>query len=239
MRRGLGDKRHFAWLVAAAAALGVLGYAAYTAYTAPDAEDADEDDGQYDDADGGISEHGPASDTSSTGHSPQTPSPSASSLGSSASTPGRTPDRRALVTLSANGILLDGLHVRPSARAIVEHLEGAYRVYVVVRVAQAEDEERVVRVLEDAGVADRRRVLVCQTDEGRAHLVRHLLTAGGVAHAGHVDTDAQVVRRLAPVLRRVVHVAGAQEAPAGPSVECVDSVTQCALYRMAGQGSNH
>ncbi|KAJ1720815.1 hypothetical protein LPJ53_004603 [Coemansia erecta] len=236
MRRGLGDKRQLAWLVAAAAALGVLGYAAYSAYTAHAAEDQDEDDIEYDEA-ADSEGHASVSDTSEVPLFSQYSSPDVLSIASSTDTPLRTLDRRPLVTISANGILLDGPHVRPQARAIIQHLERTYAVYVVVCVAQAEDEERVLHTLEDAGVAGRNHVLFCQTDEGRAHLVRHLLTAGSVTHAGHVDTDAQVVRRLAPVLRRVVYVSdaskGGHELPAGPSVECVDSITQCALYQMA------
>ncbi|KAJ1642753.1 hypothetical protein LPJ64_005427 [Coemansia asiatica] len=63
-------------------------------------------------------------------------------------------------------------------------------------------------------------VLFCQTEEGKAHLVRHLLTLPGstrfvpahpsyVGFAGHADTNGDVVKRLAPVLARIVHVDGA------------------------------
>ncbi|KAJ2368683.1 hypothetical protein IW150_005343, partial [Coemansia sp. RSA 2607] len=185
-------------------------------------------------------EHMSLSDTSEIPLFSQSSSPDVLSIASSTDTPSRTLDRRPLVTISAESILLDGLHVLPQARAIVEHLEHTYAVYVVARVAQTEDTERIIRVLEDARVAQRSRVLFCQTDEGRAHLVRHLLTAGGGAHGGHVDTDAQVVNRLAPILHRVVYVSGASdsahEVPVGPSVERVDSITRSALYRMAGAG---
>ncbi|KAJ1822480.1 hypothetical protein LPJ56_000807 [Coemansia sp. RSA 2599] len=67
---------------------------------------------------------------------------------------------------------------------------------------------------------DRHSVVFCQTEEGKAHLVRHLLTLPGstqftpahasyAGYAGHVETNRDVVARLAPVLRKIVHVDGA------------------------------
>ncbi|KAJ2235300.1 hypothetical protein H4R99_002584 [Coemansia sp. RSA 1722] len=64
----------------------------------------------------------------------------------------------------------------------------------------------------------REQVLFCQTEEGKAHLVRHLLTMQGSTkftqntgykgYVGHVDTNRDVVARLAPVLKKIVHVDG-------------------------------
>ncbi|KAJ1746889.1 hypothetical protein LPJ79_005622, partial [Coemansia sp. RSA 1821] len=58
-------------------------------------------------------------------------------------------------------------------------------------------------------------ILFCQTEEGKVHLARHLLTASSHAasnpaagrYAGYVDTNRDVVARLSQVLHRVVLVA--------------------------------
>ncbi|KAJ1900784.1 hypothetical protein LPJ66_001243 [Kickxella alabastrina] len=71
----------------------------------------------------------------------------------------------------------------------------------------------------DPGALPRNNVLFCQTEEGKSHLVRHLLTLAGATkfssrnatyagYAGYIDTNQDVVHRLAQVLHGVVLVNG-------------------------------
>ncbi|KAJ2295440.1 hypothetical protein IWW55_005447 [Coemansia sp. RSA 2706] len=61
------------------------------------------------------------------------------------------------------------------------------------------------------GILPRANVLFCQTEEGKAHMARHLLTAAPppncAGYAGYVDTNRDVVARLSHVLHTVVLVA--------------------------------
>ncbi|KAJ2713715.1 hypothetical protein H4R19_002107 [Coemansia spiralis] len=66
------------------------------------------------------------------------------------------------------------------------------------------------------GILPRSSVLFCETEEGKIHLARHLLTAEppvaapaalGRGCAGYIDTNRDVIARLAPVLARTVLVA--------------------------------
>ncbi|KAJ2529540.1 hypothetical protein EV175_007364, partial [Coemansia sp. RSA 1933] len=60
-----------------------------------------------------------------------------------------------------------------------------------------------------AAVIPRANILFCQTEEGKQHLVRHLLTLKpptdpAHSYAGYIDTNRDVASRLAMVLRRPV-----------------------------------
>ncbi|KAJ1855482.1 hypothetical protein GGH12_003452 [Coemansia sp. RSA 1822] len=64
------------------------------------------------------------------------------------------------------------------------------------------------------GVLARSHILFCQTEEGKVHMARHLLTAvpgvsgkSSIGYAGYVDTNHDVVARLSQVLHTAVLVA--------------------------------
>ncbi|KAI8318660.1 hypothetical protein GQ54DRAFT_69820 [Martensiomyces pterosporus] len=74
-----------------------------------------------------------------------------------------------------------------------------------------------------SAILPRASILFCQTEEGKSHLVRHLLTLSGsskfrtqqplAAHsgyAGYADTNRDVINHLSSVLRRVVLVSDSQ-----------------------------
>ncbi|KAJ1737401.1 hypothetical protein LPJ72_000508 [Coemansia sp. Benny D160-2] len=101
----------------------------------------------------------------------------------------------------------------------------------------------------ETGAIPRANVLFCQTEEGKQHLVRHLLTlrppcAGGAAshsYAGHIDTNMDVACRLAMVLHSpvvlVAHSGAAAfssssaQPPAIPrNVQIVGDITQSVFF---------
>ncbi|KAJ2655621.1 hypothetical protein IWW48_005448 [Coemansia sp. RSA 1200] len=100
----------------------------------------------------------------------------------------------------------------------------------------------------EIGIIPRANVLFCQTEEGKQHLVRHLLTlkplcGGGSAfhsYAGYVDTNKDVACRLAMVLHSpVVLVAdtdpaafsSSEQIPVIPqNVQIVGDITQSVFF---------
>ncbi|KAJ2765658.1 hypothetical protein IWQ57_004690 [Coemansia nantahalensis] len=80
---------------------------------------------------------------------------------------------------------------------------------------------------ESPGTLPRSHVLFCETEEGKVHLARHLLAADppvphaalGRGCAGYVDTNRDVVARLAPVLSRTVLVAPPPHISPGPLID--------------------
>ncbi|KAJ2836449.1 hypothetical protein FBU31_001367, partial [Coemansia sp. 'formosensis'] len=124
-------------------------------------------------------------------------------------TPIRKKNKRVLA-ISARGIVLESnddddkwsadVRIRSSSALAIRRLLETYEVYLVAVVRSEGDQKRVQEVLESSGA----RVLFCQTEEGKMHLVRHLLTHS--QSGGYMDTNRDVVRRLSQVLSRVVLV---------------------------------
>ncbi|KAJ2160595.1 hypothetical protein GGF46_002138 [Coemansia sp. RSA 552] len=87
----------------------------------------------------------------------------------------------------------------------------------------------VSAILNSPGVLPASHVLFCQTEEGKIHLVRHLLTAqrlpgGRARYAGFIDTNRDVMAKLGQVLHTAVllsdnHIAhiGSGEVPNAPT----------------------
>ncbi|KAJ2400523.1 hypothetical protein GGI23_001979 [Coemansia sp. RSA 2559] len=93
----------------------------------------------------------------------------------------------------------------------------------------------------EAAILPRENVLFCQTDEGKQHLVRHLLTlkpptAQAHTYAGYIDTSRDVASRLATVLRKPVVLVdsstasgSAEELP--KNIQTVGDITQSIFYQ--------
>ncbi|KAJ2354501.1 hypothetical protein GGF43_003227, partial [Coemansia sp. RSA 2618] len=128
------------------------------------------------------------------------------------------------------------IRMRADAVSVLAQLAERYDVFLVAVVHPHPDEQsRILRCLEQSGVltqptagsdvgestvwVDRdgrsstspgilpvSRVLFCQTEEGKMHVVRHLLTASSAGYAGYIDTNRDVVARLSQVLHTCVLV---------------------------------
>ncbi|KAJ2819876.1 hypothetical protein GGI24_004653 [Coemansia furcata] len=125
-------------------------------------------------------------------------------------TPIRKNKNKRVLAISARGIVLESnddgdkwsadVRIRGCSGLAIRRLLETYEVYLVAVVRSEGDQKRVQEVLESSGA----RVLFCQTEEGKMHLVRHLLTHS--QSGGYMDTNRDVVRRLSQVLSRVVLV---------------------------------
>ncbi|KAJ3001543.1 hypothetical protein HKX48_002815 [Thoreauomyces humboldtii] len=77
-------------------------------------------------------------------------------------------------------------------------------IYLITVVTSDEEEEQIRALLDASNLyaygLDVRRVLFCSTEEGKAHVVRH------VDPAVHVDSNDDVIARLAPFIRRIIRV---------------------------------
>ncbi|KAJ2086799.1 hypothetical protein IW138_005426 [Coemansia sp. RSA 986] len=89
-------------------------------------------------------------------------------------------------------------------------------------------------------IIPRTNVLFCQTEEGKQHLVRHLLTLKpqpNPAHtyAGYIDTNKDVASRLAMVLRGPVvlvsNAVSAEDPPLPRNIQIVDDITQSVFFK--------
>ncbi|KAJ2810923.1 hypothetical protein FBU31_007881, partial [Coemansia sp. 'formosensis'] len=110
-------------------------------------------------------------------------------------TPIRKKNKR-MLAISARGIVLESnddddkwsadVRIRSSSALAIRRLLETYDVYLVAVVRSEGDQKRVQEVLERSGA----HVLFCQTEEGKMHLVRHLLTHS--QSGGYMDTNRDV-----------------------------------------------
>ncbi|KAJ1885395.1 hypothetical protein LPJ81_006919, partial [Coemansia sp. IMI 209127] len=94
----------------------------------------------------------------------------------------------------------------------------------------------------ETAILPRANILFCQTDEGKQHLVRHLLTLRpptpqAHTYAGYIDTNRDVASRLAMVLRKPVVLVDSSMAVGGPAeelpknIQIVGDITQSIFYQ--------
>ncbi|KAJ2412635.1 hypothetical protein GGI10_003571, partial [Coemansia sp. RSA 2530] len=121
--------------------------------------------------------------------------------------------KKRLLAISARGILLEtrdsdkwsgNVVTRASGVRAIQRLSDTYDVYLIAVVRSESDQTRVLRAVEMSGL--RVGVLFSESEEGKMHLARHLLTHAPNGAAGLVDTNRDVVGRLCHVLRKVVLV---------------------------------
>ncbi|KAJ3149545.1 hypothetical protein HDU89_003596 [Geranomyces variabilis] len=92
----------------------------------------------------------------------------------------------------------------PYLQSLVKSQNPRIQIHLITVVSSDEEEAQIRELLKASGLyadgLDERRVLFCGTEEGKAHLVRH------IEPAVHVDQDDEVIERLAPYVKRLVRV---------------------------------
>ncbi|KJE91620.1 hypothetical protein CAOG_02734 [Capsaspora owczarzaki ATCC 30864] len=106
------------------------------------------------------------------------------------------------------------LTVMAESLAHVLSMSSHFTIVLIQQCASDADEDSARQALEEAGAFQngllRNNLLFCDTPEGLMHMARHL------EPALHVDTDAEVVKTLAPHVQNVVLVAEARPSNALP-----------------------
>ncbi|KAJ3167326.1 hypothetical protein HDU88_002246 [Geranomyces variabilis] len=92
----------------------------------------------------------------------------------------------------------------PYLQSLVKLQNPRIQIHLITVVSSDEEEVQIRELLKASGLyadgLDERRVLFCGTEEGKAHLVRH------IEPAVHVDQNDEVIERLAPYVKRLVRV---------------------------------
>ncbi|KAJ3184585.1 hypothetical protein HDU87_003986 [Geranomyces variabilis] len=92
----------------------------------------------------------------------------------------------------------------PYLQSLVKSQNPRIQIHLITVVSSDEEEAQIRELLKASGLyadgLDERRVLFCGTEEGKAHLVRH------IEPAVHVDQNDEVIERLAPYVKRLVRV---------------------------------
>ncbi|KAJ3192676.1 hypothetical protein HK101_006159 [Irineochytrium annulatum] len=87
-------------------------------------------------------------------------------------------------------------------------------VHLIALVSSDREQEQIKELLTSSGLfragLDRRRVLFCESDEGKFHIVRHI-----DPHT-HVDADDECIRKLHPFLPRIIRCRRMKLSPTEP-----------------------
>ncbi|TPX47634.1 hypothetical protein SeMB42_g00418 [Synchytrium endobioticum] len=122
---------------------------------------------------------------------------------------------RRLVTISAKNIIFWNPSKDPE-HPNYAFLEGAiptlssilqsdhYDIHIIIVVESDLEVSQITNLMNSSGLAaaglDSRRVLFCATEEGKSHIIRH------IEPAIHIDSNDDVISRLAPFVNRIVRV---------------------------------
>ena len=79
-----------------------------------------------------------------------------------------------------------------------------YNIHIIIVVESELEVTQITNLMNSSGLAaaglDTRRMLFCDTEEGKSHIVRH------IEPAIHLDSNDDVISRLAPFVNRIVRV---------------------------------
>ncbi|KAL1916772.1 uncharacterized protein VTP21DRAFT_5476 [Calcarisporiella thermophila] len=142
-----------------------------------------------------------------------------------------TPRRRKPITISVKNTVLWNPSPDPTtpnyaflenAVPILRHLSQYYSVHLIATTSSQMERDQITSLLTSAGLfskggLDRRRLLFCESEQGKVHIVRHLESAvhieGGVGNAeaangegGSSSRDGGVIAQLSQHVGRVVWV---------------------------------
>ncbi|KAJ3087492.1 ATP-binding cassette sub- G member 2 [Quaeritorhiza haematococci] len=81
---------------------------------------------------------------------------------------------------------------------------GHYDTYLIAAVSSDKEQEQILQLLKGSGLygsgLDSRKVLFCETEEGKAHIVRH------VEPHIHIETNDEIIQKLAPFVPKIVRL---------------------------------
>lgn len=132
-----------------------------------------------------------------------------------------------------------------NAATVLSRLAQVYDVYVIVHINSDEERRQILELLENAGltdVLDTRKILVCSTEEGKIHMVRHIEPYIHVEGGWECDDGEDIVQSLRPFVSKLVWVirrhkdnGKVKEAPdMGANVELTEKLLDTSIAREVG-----
>ncbi|ORX54613.1 hypothetical protein DM01DRAFT_1335749 [Hesseltinella vesiculosa] len=151
--------------------------------------------------------------------------------------------KRRRVTLSLKNTVLwnpstdldNGLYAfKPEALGFLKALVQHHEVYLVIQVNNNEEQQQIQHLLQQNHLQgfDERKILFCQKEQGKIHLVRHLEAQIHIEGGWEQDDGEEIVRQLKPFVPKIIWVQKHQRQVAlGASVESVQNVTDTSFSK--------
>lgn len=101
---------------------------------------------------------------------------------------------------------------RENAAALLTQLSYIYDIYIIVHVNSEEERESIKVLLENAGLftsnqeLDNRKVIFCQEEEGKIHIIRHIEPFIHIEGGWEKDDGEDIVKKLRPFVHKIVWV---------------------------------
>lgn len=131
---------------------------------------------------------------------------------------------------------------------LLQQLSSHYHIYIIVHMNSPQERELIDEMLTNSGMfkfIDRRKLLYCETEEGKIHMIRHLEPAVHVEGGWEQDDGEDIVRKIRTFVGKVVWVItrrrrssfgkdgvkAGDEDIIGPNVEITEKVIESSLAR--------
>ncbi|KAI8060018.1 hypothetical protein BC940DRAFT_312970 [Gongronella butleri] len=151
--------------------------------------------------------------------------------------------KRRRVTLSLKNTVLwnpsndmeNSVHAfKSDALTFLKALVRQHEVYIVAQVNNDEEREQLAALLEETPLEgfDPRKIVWCEKEEGKVHLVRHLESQIHIEGGWEQDDGEDVVRQLKPFVPKIIWVQKqSRHVPLGASVEMVQDVVDTSFAK--------
>jgi len=137
------------------------------------------------------------------------------------------------------------------ATHLLQQLSNYYHIYIIVHMNSAQERNQIDEMLTNSGIfkfIDRRKLLYCETEEGKIHMIRHLEPAVHIEGGWENDDGEDIVRKIRTFVGKVVWVItrrrrssfgkdgvkDGDEGIMGPNVEITEKLIESTLAREAG-----
>lgn len=137
------------------------------------------------------------------------------------------------------------------ATYLLQQLSNYYHIYVIVHMNSPQEKDQIDEMLTNSGIfryIDRRKLLYCETEEGKIHMIRHLEPAVHIEGGWEQDDGEDIVRKIRTFVGKVVwvitrrrrssfgkdSVKEGDEGIIGPNVEITEKLIESTIAREAG-----
>ncbi|KAH8548337.1 hypothetical protein BGW37DRAFT_460902 [Umbelopsis sp. PMI_123] len=137
------------------------------------------------------------------------------------------------------------------ATHLLQQLSNYYHIYIIVHMNSPSERAQIDEMLTNSGIfnfIDRRKLLYCETEEGKIHMIRHLEPAVHIEGGWEKDDGEDIVRKIRSFVGKVVWVITRRrrssfgkdgikegdEGIIGPNVEITEKLIESTVAREAG-----
>ncbi|KAI8883777.1 hypothetical protein K501DRAFT_218856 [Backusella circina FSU 941] len=139
------------------------------------------------------------------------------------------------MTISLQNTALSKGSFHENTAELLMHLSLIYDIYIIIHVNTEEDSYPIQRLLMDEGLfssdagLDSRKILFCQTEEGKIHIIRHIEPFNHIEGGLENDDGEEIVDKLKPFVTKITWIT--QRDVKKPHVDVAKSLLNTSVAR--------